>query len=127
MEKALSIHSKTRVVLQCWVLLIMRRRADARHEKDALYDRLQQTALSPQEKIRYRRGAMQLCHLLVERDVADADSLLDRYLVDFFFPWSSAVSASDDTFYLPTPSIYRPTLSTGCGRHLSSSSRTTTR
>ena len=100
MEKALSIHSKARVVLQCWVLLIMRRRVDARHEKDALYDRLQPTTVGPQEKIRYRRGAMLLCHLLIEREVAEADSLLDRYLVDYYFPWSSAVNDRDDTFYL---------------------------
>ena len=100
MEMALSIHSKARVVLQCWVLLMMRRRVDARHEKDALYNRLQQTAVSPQEKIRYRWGAMLLCHLLIEREVADTDSLLDRYLVDFCFSWSSAVNDRDDTFYL---------------------------
>ena len=99
-EKALSIQSKARVVLQCWVLLIMRRQVDARHEKDALYDRLQPTTVGPQEKIRYRRGAMLLCHLLIEREVAEADSLLDRYLVDFYFPWSSAVNDRDDTFYL---------------------------
>ena len=102
LEIALTVHSKARVVLQCWVLLIMRRQVDARHEKDALYDRLQNTAVSPQEKIRYRRGAMLLCHLLIERDVAQADSLLARYLVDFFFPWSSAVNDRDDTFYLQT-------------------------
>jgi hypothetical protein len=100
LEVALSIHSKARVVLQCWVLLIMRRRVDATHEKDALYARLQQTFVSPQEKIRCRRGAMLLCHLLVERDVAGVDSLLDRYLVDFFFPWSSAVNVRDDAYYL---------------------------
>jgi hypothetical protein len=100
LESALSIHSKARVVLQCWVLLIMRRRVDARCEKDALYARLQQTAVSPQEKIRYRRGAMLLCHLLVEREAAEANSLLDRYLVDFFFPWSSAVNDKDDAYYL---------------------------
>ena len=87
MEIALVVHSKARVVLQCWVLLIMRRRVDTRHEKDALYDLLQHTAMNPQEKIRYRRGAMLLWHLLVERDAAEADSLLDRYLVDFYFPW----------------------------------------
>jgi hypothetical protein len=80
LERALTIHSKARVVLQCWVLLIMRRRVDARHEKDALYDRLQQTAVSPQEKIRYRRGAMLLCHLLIEREVIEETSLLDRIL-----------------------------------------------
>ena len=96
METALSIHGKARVVLHCWVLLIMRRRAD---EKDALYDRLQQTTVSPQEKIRYRRGAMLLCHLLIEREVAEADSLLDRYLVNYYFPWSSAVNDRDD--FLP--------------------------
>ena len=106
MEKALSIHSKARVVLQCWVLLIMRRRVDARHEKDALYDRLQQTTVGPQEKIRYRRGAMLLCHLLIERDAAEADSLLDRYLVDFYFPWSSAVNDRDDTFYLQADVVH---------------------
>ena len=64
LEVALSIHSKARVVLQCWVLLILRRRAGMRHEKDALYDRLQLTPVNPQEKMRYRRGAMLLCHLL---------------------------------------------------------------
>ena len=100
MEIALTVHSKARVVLQCWVLLIMRRQVDARHEKDALYNRLQNTTVSPQEKIRYRRGAMLLCHLLTEREQAEADSLLDRYLVDFFFPWSSAVNERGDTFYL---------------------------
>jgi hypothetical protein len=100
LERALTIHSKARVVLQCWVLLIMRRRVDATHEKDALYDRLQQSALNPQEKIRYRRGAMLLCHLLVEREVAQADSLLDHYLTDFYFPWSSAVNVRNDVFYL---------------------------
>ena len=100
LEAALVVHSKARVVLQCWVLLIMRRRVDARHEKDALYDRLQQTALSPQEKTRYRRGAMLLCHLLIERGEAEATSLLDRYLVDFYFPWSAAVNDRDDTFFL---------------------------
>ena len=106
MEIALAVHSKARVVLQCWVLLIMRRRVDARHEKDALYHRLQQTAVSPQEKIRYRRGAMLLCHLLIEREVAGVDSLLDRYLVDFFFPWSSAVNDRDDTFYLQADVVH---------------------
>ena len=106
MEKALSIHSKARVVLQCWVLLIMRRRVDARHEKDALYDRLQPTTVGPQEKIRYRRGAMLLCHLLIEREVAKTDSLLDRYLVDYYFPWSSAVNDRDDTFYLQADVIH---------------------
>ena len=100
MEVALAVHSKARVVLQCWALLIMRRRADARHEKGALYDRLQHTTVSPQEKIRYRRGAMLLCHLLIEREVTGVDSLLDRYLVDFYFPWSSAVNERDDAFYL---------------------------
>ena len=100
LERALTIHSKARVVLQCWVLLIMRRRVDATHEKDALYDRLQQTALNPQEKIRYRRGAMLLCHLLVEREAAQGDSLLDRYLTNFYFPWSSAVNVRSDVFYL---------------------------
>jgi hypothetical protein len=85
------------VVLQRWVLLIMRRQVDARHEKDALYDRLQNTIVSPQETIRYRRGAMLLCHLLTEREQAEAHSL-DRYLADFFFPWSSAVNDRDDTF-----------------------------
>jgi hypothetical protein len=100
MEIALAVHSMARVVLQCWILLIMCRRVDARHEKDALYDRLQQTTVSPQEKIRHRRGAMLLCHLLIEREVAEADSLLDRYLVDFYFPWSSAVNDRDDTFFL---------------------------
>jgi hypothetical protein len=95
MEKALNIHSKARVVLQCWLLLIMRR-VDARHEKDALYDRLQQTAVNPQEKIRYRRGAMLLCRLLVEREVAEADSLLDRYLVDFFFPGHRRLTTEQD-------------------------------
>jgi hypothetical protein len=100
LEIALTVHSKARVVLQWWVLLIMRRQVDARHEKDALYDWLQNTIVSPQEKIRYRRGAMLLCHLLIERDVAEADSLLDRYLVDSYFPWSSAVNVRDDTFYL---------------------------
>ena len=106
LERALTIHSKARVVLQCWVLLIMRRRVDARHEKDALYDRLQHTAVNPQEKIRYRRGAMLLCHLLIEREVAEADSLLDRYLVDFYFPWSSAVNDRDDTFYLQADVVH---------------------
>ena len=106
MEVALAVHSKARVVLQCWVLLIMRRRAHARHEKDALYERLQQTTVSPQEKIRYRRGAMLLCHLLIEREVAEADSLLDRYLVDFYFPWSSAVNLRDDTFYLQADVVH---------------------
>ena len=103
LEIALSIHSKARVVLQCWVLLILRRRADMRHEKDALYDRLQLTPVNPQEKMRYRRGAMLLCHLLVERDAATElpdSSLLDRYLVDFYFSWSSAVNEQDDAFYL---------------------------
>ena len=52
LEITLTVHSKARVVLQCWVLLIMRRQVDARQEKDALYDRLQNTAVSPQEKIR---------------------------------------------------------------------------
>ena len=100
MEVALAVHGKARVVLQCWILLIMRRRADARREKDALYDRLQPTTpISPQEKIRYWRGAMLLCHLLIEREVAEADSLLDRYLVDYYFPWSSAVNDRDETFY----------------------------
>jgi hypothetical protein len=99
LERALTIHSKARVVLQSWVLLIMRRRVSATHEK-ALYGRLQQTALGPQEKIRYRRGAMLLCHLLVDREAAQADSLLDRYLTEFYFPWSSAVNVRDDTFYL---------------------------
>ena len=86
LEVALSIHSKARVVLQCWVLLILRRRAGMRHEKDALYDRLQLTPVNPQEKMRYRRGAMLLCHLLRERDAVTESSsdvsLLDRYLVD---------------------------------------------
>jgi hypothetical protein len=100
LEQALTTHSKARVVLQCWVLLIMRRRADARHEKDALYSRLQNTVVNPQEKIRYRRGAMLLCHLLIERDVAVGNSLLDRYLTDFYFPWSSAVNDRDDSFFL---------------------------
>ena len=100
LEMALSIHSKARVVLQCWALLIMRRRVDARHEKDALYDRLQQTVVNPQEKARYRRGAMVLCHLLIEREQAEAVSLLDCYLVDFYFPWSSVVNGRDDAFYL---------------------------
>ena len=106
MEIALAVHSKARVVLQCWVLLIMRRRVDARHEKDALYDRLQQTAVNPQEKMRYRRGAMLLCHLLIEREVIDADSLLDRYLVDYYFPWSSAVNDRDETFYLQADVVH---------------------
>ena len=100
LERALTIHSKARVVLQCWVLLIMRRRVDATHEKDALYALLQQAALNPQEKIRYRRGAMLLCHLLVEREAAQGDSLLDRYLTNFYFPWSSAVNVRNDMFYL---------------------------
>ena len=103
LEIALSIHSKARVVLQCWVLLILRRRAGMRHEKDALYDRLQLTPVNPQEKMRYRRGAMLLCHLLVERDAVTGSpdsSLLDRYLVDFYFSWSSAVNEQDDAFYL---------------------------
>ena len=100
MECALTVNYKTRVVLQCWALLMMRRHVDARHEKDALYDRLQPMAVSPQDRVRYRRGAMLLCHLLIERDVAEAQSLLDRYLVDFFFPWSAAVKDQDDTFYL---------------------------
>jgi hypothetical protein len=106
LEVALTVHSKARVVLQCWVLLIMRRRVGARHEKDVLYNRLQQTAVSPQEKIRYRRGAMLLCHLLIERDVAEAGSLLDCYLVDFYFPWSSAVNVRDDTFYLQADVVH---------------------
>ena len=106
MEKALTIHSKARVVLQCWALLIMRRRADSQHEKDALYSRLQNTAVSPQERTRYRRGAMLLCHLLIERDVTDANSLLDRYLVDFYFPWSSAVNVRDDAFYLQADVVH---------------------
>ena len=40
--------------------------------------------------------------LLIEREVAEADSLFDRYLIDFYFPWSSAVNDRDDTFYLQT-------------------------
>ena len=102
MEVALAIHSKARVVLQCWVLLILRRRAGLRHEKDALYDRLQLAPVNPQEKLRYRRGAMLLCHLLVERDAVESmsGSLLDRYLDGFYFSWSSAVNEQDDAFYL---------------------------
>ena len=118
LERALAIHSKARVVLQCWVLLIMRRRVNATHEKDALYDRLQQAALNPQEKIRYRRGAMLLCHLLVERETAQADSLLERYLTHFYFPWSSAVNVRNER------STCRPTSSTGCGRPGTTGSRT---
>ena len=106
MEVALTVHSKARVVLQCWALLIMRRAVEATHEKETLYDRLQNTAVSPQEKVRYRRGAMLLCHLLIERDQAEADSLLDRYLVDFYFPWSSASNARDDTFYLQADVVH---------------------
>jgi hypothetical protein len=106
MEIALTVHSKARVVLQCWVLLIMRRRAEARHEKDTLYDRLQSTTVSPQDKVRYRRGAMLLCHLLIEREQAEGRSLLDRYLVDFYFPWSSAIN-SDDTVYLQADVLHR--------------------
>ena len=101
LEAALVLHSKARVVLQCWVLLIMRRGVDgARHEKDALYARVQQRAVTPQERTRYRRGAMLLCHLLIERAGAAVASLLDRYLVDFYFPWSTAVNDRDDAFYL---------------------------
>ena len=102
LEIALSIHSKARVVLQCWVLLILRRRVASRHEKDALYDRLQLTPVNPQEKKRYRRGAMLLCHLLVERDAGESSdsSLLDRYLVDCYFSWSSAANEQGDAFYL---------------------------
>jgi hypothetical protein len=99
MEIALTVHSKARVVLQYWALLIMRRRVDARHEKDALYDRLQNTTVGPQEKVLYWRGAMLLCHLLIERDQAESHSLLDRYLVDFFFfPWSAAVKEKDASY-----------------------------
>lgn len=100
LSTALSIHNKARVVLQCWVLLIMRRQAHTRCDRDALYDRLQDTAVVPQERTRYRRGAMLLCHLLVERDEAEADSLLDSYVVKHYFPWSCAVNSHDDTFYL---------------------------
>jgi hypothetical protein len=100
LSTALSIHSKARVVLQCWVLLIMRRQAHTRCDRDALYDRLQDTAVVPQERTRYRRGAMLLCHLLVERAEAEADSLLDSYVVKHYFPWSCAVNSQDDTFYL---------------------------
>ena len=100
LSTALSIHSKARVVLQCWVLLIMRRQAHTRCDRDALYDRLQDTAVVPQERTRYRRGAMLLCHLLVERDEAEAASLLDSYVVKHYFPWSCAVNSQDDTFYL---------------------------
>ena len=102
LEIALSVHSKARVVLQCWVLLILRRRAGLRHEKDALYARLQLSSVSPQEKVRYRRGAMLLCHLLVERDSVQSQtgSLLDRYLGEFYFSWSCAVNERDDAFYL---------------------------
>ena len=107
LQIALAIHSKARVVLQCWVLLILRRRAGMSHEKDALYDRLQLTPVNPQEKMRYRRGAMLLCHLLVERDTAESgsSSLLDRYLADFYFSWSSAVNERDDAFYLRGDSV----------------------
>ena len=77
-----------------------------RETREGRDDRLQQTTVSPQEKIRYRRGAMLLCHLLIERDVAEAGSLLDRYLVDFFFPWSSAVNDRDDIFYLQADVVH---------------------
>jgi len=100
LTNALLINNKARVVLQCWVLLIMRRRTDARHEKDALYVHLQQATVTPQEKMRYRRGAMLLCHLLIERENAGGDALLDHYLIDFYFPWSAAVNEKDDGFYL---------------------------
>ena len=100
LSTALSIHSKARVVLQCWVLLIMRRQAHTRCDRNALYDRLQDTPVVPQERTRYRRGAMLLCHLLVERDEAEAASLLDSYVVKHYFPWSCAVNSHDDTFYL---------------------------
>ena len=105
LENALAIHSKARVVLQCWVLLILRRRAGLRHERDALYDRLQLAPVNPQEKMRYRRGAMLLCHLLIERDAVESGSLLDRYLVDYYFSWSSAVNERDDAFYLEGDSV----------------------
>ena len=91
LSTALLIHSKARVVLQCWVLLIMRRQAHTRYDRDALYDRLQDTAVVPQERTRYRRGAMLLCHLLVERDEAEAASLLDSYLIKHYLPWSTVV------------------------------------
>ena len=100
LSTALSIHSKARVVLQCWVLLIMRRQAHTRCDRDALYDRLQDTPVVPQERTRYRRGAMLLCHLLVERDEVEAASLLDSYVIKHYFPWSCAVNSHDDTFYL---------------------------
>ena len=106
LSTALSIHSKARVVLQCWVLLIMRRQAHTRCDRDALYDRLQDTAVVPQERTRYRRGAMLLCHLLVERDEAEADSLLDSYVVKHYFSWSCAVNSQDDTFYLQADVVH---------------------
>ena len=106
LSAALSIHSKARVVLQCWVLLIMRRQAHTRCDKDALYDRLQDTAVVPQERTRYRRGAMLLCHLLVERDETEADSLLDSYVVKHYFPWSCAVNSQDDMFYLQSDVVH---------------------
>ena len=82
------------------MLLIMRRQAHTRCDRDALYDRLQDTAVVPQERTRYRRGAMLLCHLLVERDETKAGSLLDSYVVKHYFPWSCAVNSHDDTFFL---------------------------
>ena len=43
---------------------------------------------------------MLLCHLLIEREAAEDDFLLDHYLTSFYFPWSSTINDRDDTFYL---------------------------
>ena len=94
-----------------------------RHEREALYDRLQLTSVSPQEKMRYRRGAMLLCHLLRERDAVDScdGSLLDRYLLDYYFSWSAAVNEQDDAFICrTTPPHY-----SGCAEHSTTCSSTT--
>ena len=102
LEAALLVHSKARVVLQCWVLLIMRRRCDRADERDELYGRVLRRVINPQERARQKHGCMLLCHLLKERDEAgeQSSSLLDLYLQHFYFAWSSAVNDRLDAFYL---------------------------
>ena len=73
----------------------MRRRVGAIHEKDALYDRLQQ-----------QRSAARvlLCHLLVELEVAQQTRCTTANIIEV------TIHVTDDTFYCT------PTSSIGCDR-----------